>query len=382
MKRVAILGGTGSIGAQGLDVIRQYPEEFTLVGLHGGSDAATLARQALEFAPEHVALTDPARAGELSPLASRGMTLHTGPDAACELAALPDADIVLHGVSGIAGLAPLLAALTAGKTVALANKEALVCAHTLVRRAMEAGGGTILPVDSEQSALFQCLKTGQISDVARLILTASGGPFREYTLEQMARVTPEQALRHPVWRMGSGITLDSATLFNKGLEILEASCLFGVDGARISVLIHPQSVVHGMVEFADGTLAAQLARPDMRTCIRYAFSYPDRLPGDGERLTAATLSSLEFFEPDCERFPALPLAYEALEAGGAQPLAYQAANAAAGKLFLSGKIGFLDIANCVRYAMARMGGNEPRTLEDALSLHRRARQLAREAIGR
>lgn len=306
MKRVVILGGTGSIGAQGLDVIRQYPEEFTLVGLHGGSDAAILAQQALEFAPEHVGLTDPARAGELVELAGRGITLHTGLEAACELATLPAADIVLHGVSGIAGLAPLLAALAAGKTVALANKEALVCAHTLVRRAMEAGGGTILPVDSEQSALFQCLKMGQAQDVARLILTASGGPFREHTTEQMARVTPEEALRHPVWKMGSGITLDSATLFNKGLEILEASYLFGIDGARISVLIHPQSVVHGMVEFSDGTLAAQLARPDMRTCIRYAFSYPNRLPGDGERLTAATLSALEFFEPDCGRFPALP----------------------------------------------------------------------------
>lgn len=381
MKRIVILGSTGSIGVQGLDVIRQCPEEFHLVGLHAGGNAGLLAQQALEFLPAHVGLTDPARAGELSALAQRGMARYTGPEAACALAALPEADIVLHGISGIAGLAPLLAALAAGKTVALANKEALVCAPGLVRQAMEAGAGTILPVDSEQSALFQCLKMGRKPDVARLILTASGGPFREFSTEQMARVTPEQALRHPVWNMGSGITLDSATMFNKGLEIMEASCLFGVPGARICVLVHPQSVVHGMVEFADGTLAAQLAPPDMRTCIRYAFSYPGRLPG-GERLDAKTLSCLQFFEPDFQRFPALPLAYEALEAGGAQPLAYQAANAEAGKLFLSGKIGFLDIANCVRYAMARAGDREPQTLEDALRLHRRARQLAHEAMGR
>ena len=270
MKKVAVLGCTGSIGKQTLDVIRANPNEFQAIAICAGRDAERVAAQAAEFAPEYIAMADDAAADKLKSMGVKGKIL-SGPDAACMMASLEDADIIVNGISGYSGMKPLLAALQAGKPVALANKESIVCAHGLVNEALSKYGGKILPVDSEQSAIFQCLAAGNHSEIDRLILTASGGPFRTYTKEQLDSVTPEQAANHPTWNMGKKITIDSATLFNKGLEIMEASYLFGVPGERISVLVHPESIVHSMVEFKDGCTMAQLSRPDMRLAIQYAL---------------------------------------------------------------------------------------------------------------
>lgn len=311
-------------------------------------------------------------------MAGLGARVEAGPEAASLLAALPQGDMVVNGVSGFAGLAPLLAALQAGKTVALANKESIVCGHGLVERALAAGKGRIIPVDSEQSALYQCLGGEDPARVKRLLLTASGGPFRTYTRAQLARVTVADALRHPTWRMGRKITVDSASLFNKGLEILEAAYLFHMPGSKIQVLIHPESIVHSLVEFVDGCQLAQLSAPDMRLPIQYALAEEAREAGPFGALDLARAGTLHFEAPDPERFVALPLAYEALEAGGALPIAYNGANEVAAALFLQGKLPFLEIGTLVAYAMERMGRGEPRDLQDICRLDAQARQLARE----
>jgi len=375
MKKVAVLGCTGSIGRQTLDVIRANPREFRAVAICAGRDAESVAAQAVEFKPEYIAMADDAAADKLRGMGAKGKIL-TGPEASCMMASLEEADIIVNGISGYSGMKPLLAALKAGKPVALANKESIVCAHGLVNEALSKHGGSILPVDSEQSAIFQCLAAGNHGEVDRLILTASGGPFRTYTKEQLESVTPEQAGNHPTWNMGRKITIDSATLFNKGLEIMEASYLFDIPGDRISVLVHPESIVHSMVEFRDGCTIAQLSKPDMRLAIQYALTYPRRTYGEFGRLRLEEAGKLTFFAPDREKFPALDLAYEALKEGQRLPIAYNGANEVAVELFLQGKIKFTDIWDVVEYTMSHMDGGEVSSLEDIENIDRLARELA------
>lgn len=375
MKKVAILGSTGSIGRQTLDVIRNNPDKFRVTAICARQDAERLAAQAAEFNPDHIAIAEDAAADKLRSLGIKGNII-SGPDASCRIAALEEADIIVNGISGYSGMKPLLSALQAGKPVALANKESIVCAHGLVNDALSKHGGSILPVDSEQSAIFQCLAAGRHSEVDRLILTASGGPFRTYTKEQLDLVTPEQASRHPVWNMGKKITIDSATLFNKGLEIMEASYLFDMPGDRISVLVHPESIVHSMVEFRDGCTMAQLSKPDMRLAIQYALTYPERTYGEFGRLRLEDVGRLTFFAPDRDKFPALDLAYEALKDGQRLPIAYNGANEVAVELFLQRKIKFTDIWNVVEYAMAHIGRGEVNSLEDIEQTDKLARELA------
>lgn len=375
MKKVAILGSTGSIGRQTLDVIRTNPDKFRVTAICARQDAERLAAQAAEFNPDHIAIAEDAAADKLRSLGIKGNII-SGPDASCRIAALEEADIIVNGISGYSGMKPLLSALQAGKPVALANKESIVCAHGLVNDALSKHGGSILPVDSEQSAIFQCLAAGRHSEVDRLILTASGGPFRTYTKEQLESVTPEQASNHPIWNMGKKITIDSATLFNKGLEIMEASYLFDIPGDRISVLVHPESIVHSMVEFRDGCTMAQLSKPDMRLAIQYALTYPERTYGEFGRLRLEDVGRLTFFAPDRDKFPALDLAYEALKDGQRLPIAYNGANEVAVELFLQGKIKFTDIWNVVEYAMAHIGRGEVNSLEDIEQTDKLARELA------
>ena len=379
MKTIAVLGSTGSIGRQTLDVLRAHPELGRVGALAAHGNAELLLAQAREFHPAFVGIADEAVAAVLRPYLPAGTRLAVGNEAASEAAALPEADIVVNGVSGFAGTEPLLAALAAGKTVALANKESIVCAHKLVDEALR-HGGRIVPVDSEQSAIFQCLSGGDHSEVARLWLTASGGPFRTFSKEQLRTVTAADALRHPTWNMGAKITIDSATLFNKGLEIMEASYLFGIDGARISVLVHPESIVHSMVEFCDASVLAQLSRPDMRLAIHYALTWPERASSAFGALNLAEAGRLTFEAPDEERFPSIPLAYAALQEGELLPIAYNAANEAAVARFRAGEIGFFDVFRTVEYAMAHMPHGTIRTFADILETDREARSLAEKAM--
>lgn len=375
MKKVAVLGCTGSIGRQALEVIRANPDKFKVTAICAGRDAVRVAEQAAEFAPDYIGMAEGGAGDKLKGLGVKGRII-SGPEASCEIAALEQADIIVNGISGYAGMRPLLAALKAGKTVALANKESIVCAHGLVKDVLAKHGGSIIPVDSEQSAIFQCLAAGSHGEVDRLILTASGGPFRTYTKEQLRFVTPRQAGNHPTWSMGPKITIDSATLFNKGLEIMEASYLFDIPGKRISVLVHPESIVHSMVEFRDGCTMAQLSMPDMRLAIQYALTYPERICGEFGRLSLEKAGKLTFFAPDREKFPALDLAYEALKDGRRLPIAYNGANEVAVELFLQGKIRFTDIWEVVEYAMAHMDKGEITSLDDIEQTDRQARELA------
>lgn len=378
MKNVVVLGSTGSIGRQTLDVLRAAPDKFQLLAICACHDAATLVTQAMEFMPRYIGVSDNKAAMTLRE-AQRdiGSELVVGNDAPEKLAKLPEADIVVNAISGFAGMTPLLSALQAGKTVALANKESIVCAHNLVWDALDTFGGRILPIDSEQSAIFQCLAaTDYRNDVKRLILTASGGPFRSMSAEDMEKVTPEMALRHPTWKMGKQITLDSATLFNKGLEIMEAAYLFEID--HIDVLIHPESIVHSMVEFTDGSTIAQMSKPDMRLAIAYALTYPLRAPLGFGALDLAAAGSLSFEAPDPKRFPAIRLAYDALADGETLPIVYNAAKEEASAMFFDGEIGFADIARRVDYAMEHSAGGWARSVEDILAIDAAARLLARK----
>lgn len=379
MKTIAVLGSTGSIGRQTLDVLRAHPELGRVGALVAHGNVELLLAQAQEFHPAFVGIADEAAAAEFRPYLPAGTRLAVGNEAASEAAALPEVDTVVNGVSGFAGTEPLLAALAAGKTVALANKESIVCAHKLVDEALR-HGGRIVPVDSEQSAIFQCLSGGAHGEVARLWLTASGGPFRTFSKERLRTVTASDALRHPTWNMGAKITIDSATLFNKGLEIMEASYLFGIDGARISVLVHPESIVHSMVEFCDASVLAQLSRPDMRLAIHYALTWPERAPSAFGTLNLAEVGRLTFEAPDEERFPSIPLAYAALQEGELLPIAYNAANEAAVARFRAGEIGFFDVFRAVEYAMAHMPHGTIRTFADILETDREARSLAEKAM--
>ncbi|ONG59088.1 1-deoxy-D-xylulose-5-phosphate reductoisomerase [Pseudoroseomonas deserti] len=376
-RRVTILGSTGSVGRSTVALLdAAAPGEFSVVALVAGQDAAGLAEQALRLRPEIAVVGADSALPELrARLAGSGIACAGGRAAVLEASAMP-ADWTMAAIVGAAGLQPVLAALARGGTLALANKEALVCAGEIVLAAARAGGATLLPVDSEHNALFQAFDAREAGAVEKIILTASGGPFREASLETMARATPEQAVRHPVWSMGAKISIDSATMMNKGLELIEAARLFPIPEPRIEVLVHPQSAVHGLVQYSDGSLLAQLGTPDMRTPIAHALAWPRRMAVDLPRLDLAALARLDFSAPDTKRFPALRLAREALRAGGGAPTILNAANEAAVGLFLARRLGFLDIAAVVEESLAALGAPATGSPEDVLALDAAARQDA------
>lgn len=352
-RRVVLLGSTGSIGRSTLEVVRRLPDRLTIAGLAAGSNAELLAAQARATGAREVALHDAAKESALRALLPSGVKVRIGDEGLCELAAGADADIVLVAIVGTAGLRPALAALEAGRDLAVASKEILVMAGEVITAAAARHGVRILPVDSEHNAIFQCLDghRGGSEEVARLILTASGGPFRLLPAGELAAVTPEQALRHPTWDMGPKITIDSATLFNKGLEMIEARWLFGIGMERIGVLVHPQSIVHSMVEFRDGSVLAQLSRADMCFPIQYALTYPDRVAGGLAAPDFPALGRLEFEEPRHADFPALDLARRAGLAGGTLPAVFNAANEVAVEAFRAGRVRFPGIWQCVAAVM-------------------------------
>lgn len=368
MQNVTILGSTGSIGRQALEVLQMHPERFRLRGLCAHSREEEFLRQVEAFRPELAGFS------KEIPVPA-GTELLSGEKAACLLAADTQTDIFVLGISGFAALEPLLAALKNGKRIAIANKESLVCGGELVKQALLTGGGELVPVDSEQSAIFQCLQNGSRQEVSRLILTASGGPFYARKREELRHITPEQAVKHPNWSMGKKISLDSATLFNKGLEIMEAARLFDFAGEQIEVLLHPQSIVHSMVEYRDGTLMANLSLPDMRLPIQYALTYPERMASPTRPLRLWEVPDLHFEKPDPKRFPALRMAYACLKAGGGYPVVYNGANEAAAALFFEGRIGFLDIDACVEEALAGYENTPMTSLEAVREADRKAREL-------
>ena len=372
MKNVAILGSTGSIGRQALDVVRAHPDLFALYGISAHSSETSFVAQVVEERPR-VAVFSRSLSIDVS-----GTELRWGEGALYDLAADPQVDVVVLAISGIAALKPLLSALRAGKRVAIANKESLVCGGDLVKEVRKQGGGELLPVDSEQSALFQCLQNGRRDEVEKLILTASGGPFFRRPRAELGGITPEQAVKHPTWSMGRKISLDSATLMNKGLEVMEASRLFDFPGERIEVLIHPQSVVHSMVEYRDGTVMANLSTADMRLPIQYAMTWPERVPSPAAPLKLWEHPDLAFYRPDMARFPALKMAYSCLQAGGGCPVVYNGANERAAELFFAGRLGFLDIEDSVAYALDRFTNRPMQDLDDILAADGEARRLVDE----
>ena len=352
VKRIAILGSTGSIGRQTLSVIAAHPELFKAVLLTANSSVALLAEQAASFGVRAAVICREDLEGRLQTLlAGTQVKALSGMDAVCEQVAAEDVDIVVTSTVGFSGLRPTLAAIRAGKTIALANKETLVAAGSLVMKLAAEKGVGILPVDSEHSAIFQCLQAAGDNRVSKIHLTASGGPFRTWPREQIAAATKDMALKHPSWNMGNKITIDSATMMNKGFEVIEARWLFDTPPSKIHVVVHPESVIHSMVEFEDGAVIAQMGMPDMREPIQLALSYPQRLPLDNKKIDFAALGSLNFHEPSYENFPCLGLAFKALERGGNIPCAMNAANEVAVAAYLQDKIGFYDISDTIARTM-------------------------------
>ena len=377
-RKLSIMGATGSVGSSTLDLIERAPERFEVVALTAGSNASALAKAALRTNAKLAVIADESRLPELDQaLAGSACRATSGREAMMEAAA-GEAEWVMAAVVGCAGLEPIMAAVGAGRTVALANKEALVTAGSLMIDAAARTGATLLPVDSEHNAIFQCLAGSRCEDVSRLVLTASGGPFRTSTLEAMARATPEQAVAHPNWSMGAKISVDSATMMNKGLELIEAHHLFGMPADRIDVLVHPQSVIHSLVEFRDGSVIAQLGSPDMRIPIAYALAWPERMETPAQRLDLAELQRLEFESPDLERFPSLKLARQALEAGGSAPIVLNAANEVAVAAFLANRIAFAEIAGSVARALDAFSGRAPASIDEVIDIDREVREKARE----
>jgi 1-deoxy-D-xylulose-5-phosphate reductoisomerase len=382
MKRLAILGSTGSIGRSALAVVDAHPTRLAVVGLAAGRRADDLAAQIIRYRPSIAALTSDEDLPALREAAAKGATITTsGPDGLIAVATHPDVDIVLCASSGTAALEAVLAAIAAGKRIALANKEILVMAGALVTKAARARGVPLLPVDSEHNAIHQCLHGRQPDEVTRLILTASGGPFRTWPAAKLEHATPEDALQHPTWQMGRKITIDSATLMNKGLEVIEAHWLFDVPADRIEVLVHPQSIVHSMVELKDGSTIAQLGVTDMRLPIQYAFSYPDRWDAAIPTLDLTRSAALEFASPDFDRFPCLRLAYQALRAGGTMMVALNAANEVAVDAFLAGRLPFPAISRVIDGTMAAHDVQDPDTVEIVRAADRWARDHARTLAG-
>lgn len=384
MRRLALLGSTGSIGEQTLAVVAAFPEHFRVTALGAGRNAAKLAEQVRRFRPELVSVADDEAARALAEaLGPEAPEIAVGEEGLVAVARHP-AELVVAGLVGALGLRPVLAAIDAGRDVALANKEVLVMAGALVRRELARRGTRLLPVDSEHSAVFQSLEGRPAEQLARIVLTASGGPFRTWSAERIAGASVEEALAHPSWAMGPKITVDSATLMNKGLEVIEARWLFDVAPERIDVVVHPESIVHSLVELVDGSQIAQLGHPDMRIPIALALSYPERLPVDAPRLDLASVGRLHFEAPDGERFPALGLAWAALRAGEAGPAALNAANEVAVEAFLQGGLAFPEVAATSAAVLERFGAERAdasvRDLEDVLAVDAWARRAAREAL--
>ena len=374
MKKISILGATGSIGKSTLDLIERSPDDFDVVALTASANAGALADAARRTNARLAVIADEGRLGDLeTALQGTDCRAAAGTNALIEAAA-GDAELVVAAIVGCAGLKPTMAAVEAGKTIALANKEALVTAGDLMTEAVRKNGATLLPVDSEHNAIFQSLAGSHIDQVSRIILTASGGPFRTATAEHMREATPAQAVAHPNWSMGAKISVDSATLMNKGLELIEAHYLFRLPSDRIDILVHPQSVIHSLVEYVDGSVLAQLGSPDMRIPIAYALAWPDRMPTPAQRLDLATISRLDFEEPDLKRFPALRLAREALEVHGSAPAVLNAANEIAVAAFLEGGIKFPDIARLVETALQENDRPAPQSIEDVFEIDRDVRR--------
>jgi 1-deoxy-D-xylulose-5-phosphate reductoisomerase len=379
-RSVTILGATGSIGVSTLDLVERAPERFRVCALTAARNVDALADAARRTRAERAVVRDPALYGDLkAALSGSGVEAAAGDEAIVDAAAM-GADWTMAAIVGTAGLRPVMAALGQGATVALANKEALVSAGALMTRVATEHGATLLPVDSEHNAVFQCFPHGSAERVRKIILTASGGPFRNLTRDEMAGMTPAQAVKHPNWSMGAKISVDSATLMNKGLELIEAFHLFPVGADRLDVLVHPQSVVHSMVEYVDGSVLAQLGTPDMRTPIAHTLAWPDRMETPCPRLDLASIGRLDFEAPDFDRFPALGLALEALREGGAAPAILNAANEIAVAAFLAGRIGFLDIALIVAKVRSCYAAPPPASIEDVLAIDAEARVRAHEIV--
>ena len=380
-RKIAILGSTGSIGTQTLDIVRQHRDMFEVELISANSSTDLLIRQAKEFDVNNVVICDESKYAEVAEgLKGSDSKVFAGIDSLCSLAAAEDVDIVVGAMVGFSGLRPTLAALEAGKIVALANKETLVAAGSMVTRTMREHGAVILPVDSEHSAIFQCLLAAQGNAVEKIHLTASGGPFRTWSKEQIAAATAAQALKHPNWSMGAKVTIDSSTMMNKGFEVIEARWLFDIPAERINVVVHPESIIHSMVEFEDGAVIAQLASPDMREPIGFALTFPARISVGNKKLDFGELSKLTFANADTDRFPCLALAYEAIKRGGNAPCALNSANEIAVAAYLKSEIGFYDIARLCEQALVGLDFVADPSLDDIFATHDDAAKKARAAI--
>jgi len=378
VRTVSVLGSTGSVGTSTVHLLAMHPARFRVRALVGGRNAALLAEQALLLKAELAVIAEPSHHAALdAALAGTGIQTASGEKAVLQAASLP-VDWTMAAITGAAGLPSTLAAISRGGAVALANKEALVCAGEVMLRAVRDAGATLLPVDSEHNAIFQAMAEGNRDAVERIVLTASGGPFRLSTVEEMGRATPEAALRHPIWSMGAKISIDSATMMNKGLELIEAARLFAMDERDIGILVHPQSVIHGLVHYRDGSVLAQMGSPDMRIPIAHALAWPGRLATTSPRLDLAALGTLEFHAPDPVRFPALRLARDALRAGGGAPTILSAANEVAVEAFLGRRLGFTKIAALVESVLERLGSQSADSLGAALDLDASARRAAHQ----
>lgn len=376
-KQICILGSTGSIGTQALDVIRQHPDLYEAYALTANDSVEKLAEQAREFNPAAVVIANETRYEELKAmLADTDVKVYAGHKALCEIVEAGPVDMVLAALVGFAGLEPTIRAIKARKKICLANKETLVVAGELMLDLVQKYHVDLLPVDSEHSAIFQCLVGEEMNEVDKILLTCSGGPFRNFTQEQLLTVTAADALRHPTWKMGAKITIDSASLMNKGFEVMEAKWLFGVPAEKIEVLVHPQSVVHSGVQFKDGAVKAQLGVPDMRLPIQYAFSFPKRLPLNGDRLDLFRTQKLEFFKPDMQKFPCLRLAYEAIQEGGNMPCILNAANEVANAAFRRGECSFLGMADVIGQTMRQASFDKTPNLDTYLQTDAEARRIA------
>jgi 1-deoxy-D-xylulose-5-phosphate reductoisomerase len=380
MRKISILGSTGSVGTSTLAVVDAFPEELQVVGLAAGGNLDLLAKQIEKYSPELVSVREPRDVEALrARLGGRRIEIVSGGDGACAVASMPSADAVIAAIVGAAGIPPVHSALKAGKRVGIANKEVLVAAGDVMTRTAREHGGEILPVDSEHNAVHQALRCGTAREVERIILTASGGPFRSRDLGTFGDITIEAALAHPTWKMGNKISIDSATMMNKGLEVIEAHHLFNLPAERIDILIHPQSIVHSMVEYVDGSIMAQLSTTDMKFPVQYALLYPDRIPAPFAKLDLAKIRTLDFHPVEPERFPAVGLAYAALRAGGSMPAVLNAANEIAVERFLAGELPFMGIVEMVSRVLDRHAGSVASisSVEDALAWDAWARNEAR-----
>ncbi len=380
-KNIVILGSTGSIGTQALDVVRKNPDRFEVYALTANSSVDLLIEQAIEFQPEVVVIRDERYYPQLKEaLAKLPIKVYAGMEAITQTVEMESIDIVLTAMVGYAGLQPTIHAIKAGKTIALANKETLVVAGEIINELAQKYNTPILPVDSEHSAIFQCLAGEGNNPIDRIILTASGGPFRKKSLEELKHVTSKQALKHPNWEMGAKITIDSATMINKGFEVIEAKWLFGLKPSQIEVVVHPQSIIHSMIEFSDSSIKAQLGMPDMRLPIQYAFTYPDRLVTDFPRVDFMEFNQLTFEKPDVKRFRNLALAYQAMETGGNMPCVLNAANEVVVDAFLKEKIGFLQMSDIIENVMTKASFIQKPSYEDYVQSNEEARNLTLNQI--